>query len=72
MKGTLLKAYYGAALLEFSSAHFAASPVLEVDSAGAALDYPQDRAREVTTPFADVRLPGPMNGIQLAKAACTL
>jgi DNA-binding LytR/AlgR family response regulator len=72
MKGTLLKAYYGAALLDFSSAHFAASPVFEVDSARGALDYPQDRGREVTTLFADVRLPSPINGIQLAKAACTL
>jgi DNA-binding NtrC family response regulator len=46
--------------------------VVEVESAEAALDYLQERGGEVAMMFADVRLPGPMDGVQLAKAACTL
>jgi DNA-binding NtrC family response regulator len=46
--------------------------VVEVESAEAALDYLQDRGGEVAMMFADVRLPGEMDGVQLAKAACKL
>jgi CheY-like chemotaxis protein len=46
--------------------------VVEVGSAEAALDCLQERGGEVAMLFADVRLPGPMDGVQLAKAACTL
>jgi DNA-binding NtrC family response regulator len=46
--------------------------VVEVESAEAALDCLQDRGGEVAMMFADVRLPGEMDGVQLAKAACTL
>jgi DNA-binding NtrC family response regulator len=46
--------------------------VVEVESAEAALDCLQERGGEVTMMFADVRLPGPMDGVQLAKAACKL
>ena len=46
--------------------------VVEVDSAEAALDCLQERGGEVAMMFADVRLPGTMDGDQLAKAACTL
>jgi CheY-like chemotaxis protein len=46
--------------------------VVEVASAEAALDCLQDRGGEVAMMFADVRLPGEMDGVQLAKAACTL
>jgi CheY-like chemotaxis protein len=46
--------------------------VVEVESAEAALNCLQDRGGEVAMMFADVRLPGEMDGVQLAKAACTL
>ncbi|WP_414474072.1 response regulator [Microvirga sp. M2] len=46
--------------------------VVEVASAEAALAYLKDRGGEVAMIFADIRLAGPMDGIQLAKAACTL
>jgi DNA-binding NtrC family response regulator len=46
--------------------------VVEVESAEAALDCLQERGGEVAMVFADVRLPGEMDGVQLAKAACTL
>lgn len=46
--------------------------VVEVDSAEAALAYLKDQGGEVAMMFADVRLPGEMDGVQLAKAACTL
>ncbi len=45
---------------------------VEVGSAEAALDCLQERGGEVAMLFADVRLPGTMDGVQLAKAACTL
>jgi len=46
--------------------------VVEVESAEAALNCLQERGGEVAMLFADVRLPGAMDGIQLAKAACKL
>ena len=46
--------------------------VVEVDSAEAALDCLQERGGEVAMMFADVRLPGEMDGVQLARAACKL
>ncbi|WP_201864329.1 response regulator [Microvirga soli] len=46
--------------------------VVEVESAEAALDCLQERGGEVAMVFADVRLPGEMDGVQLAKAACKL
>lgn len=46
--------------------------VVEVASAEAALAYLKIRGGEVAMIFADIRLAGPMDGIQLAKAACTL
>jgi DNA-binding NtrC family response regulator len=46
--------------------------VVEVESAEAALDCLQERGGEVAMLFADVCLPGEMDGVQLAKAACTL
>ena len=46
--------------------------VAEVESADAALAYLQERGGEVALIFADVRLPGIMNGVQLAKAVGTL
>ena len=46
--------------------------VVEVETAEAALDCLQERGGEVAMMFADVRLPGEMDGVQLAKAACTL
>src|SRR3954469_16210540 len=46
--------------------------VVEVESAEAALDCLQERGGEVAMMFADVRLPGTMDGVQLAKAACKL
>ena len=46
--------------------------VVEVESADAAVAYLQERGGEVAMMFADVRLPGDMDGVQLAKAACTL
>lgn len=46
--------------------------VVEVESADAAVAYLQERGREVAMMFADVRLPGDMDGVQLAKAAHTL
>jgi DNA-binding NtrC family response regulator len=46
--------------------------VVEVESADAAVIYLQERGGEVAMMFADVRLPGDMDGVQLAKAACTL
>ena len=46
--------------------------VVEVESAEAALDCLQERGGEVAMMFADVRLPGEMDRVQLAKAACKL
>jgi DNA-binding NtrC family response regulator len=46
--------------------------VVEVESAEAALDCLRERGGEVAMMFADVRLPGEIDGVQLAKAACTL
>jgi DNA-binding NtrC family response regulator len=46
--------------------------VVEVESAEAALGCLQERGGEVAMIFADVRLPGEMDGVQLAKAACKL
>jgi CheY-like chemotaxis protein len=46
--------------------------VVEVATAEAALAYLQDHGGEVAMIFADIRLPGAMDGVQLAKAACTL
>jgi len=46
--------------------------VVEVESAEAALECLQERGGEVAMLFADVRLPGEMDGVQLARAACTL
>lgn len=45
--------------------------VVEVESADAAVAYLQERGGEVAMLFADVCLPGDMDGVQLAKAACT-
>ncbi len=46
--------------------------VVEVETAEAALDCLQERGGEVAMMFADVRLAGEMDGVQLARAACTL
>jgi DNA-binding NtrC family response regulator len=46
--------------------------VVEVESADAALAYLRERGGEVAMMFADIRLPGATDGVQLAKAACTL
>ena len=46
--------------------------VVEVESAEAALDCLRERGGEVAMIFADIRLQGTMDGVQLAKAACTL
>ena len=46
--------------------------MVEVESAEAALDYLQEHGSDIAMIFADIRLAGPMDGIQLAKAACTL
>lgn len=46
--------------------------VVEVETAEAALAYLKDQGGEVAMMFADVRLPGEMDGVQLAKAACKL
>jgi len=46
--------------------------VVEVDSGDAALAYLQVHGGEVAMMFADIRLPGEIDGVQLAKAACTL
>ncbi|WP_157934690.1 response regulator [Microvirga ossetica] len=46
--------------------------VLVVESAEAALDYLQEHGSDVAMIFADIRLAGSMDGVQLAKAACTL
>ena len=46
--------------------------VVEVGSAEAALIHLQEHGGEVAMLFADVRLPGSMDGVQLARAACTL
>jgi len=46
--------------------------VLEVESAEAAVDFLQGRGGDVAMIFADIRLQGTMNGVQLAKATCTL
>jgi DNA-binding NtrC family response regulator len=46
--------------------------VVEVESAEAALGCLQERGGEVAMMFADVRLPGTMDGVQLARAACKL
>jgi len=46
--------------------------VVEVESADAALAYLQNHGGEVAMIFADIRLPGLMNGVQLAKAANAL
>jgi CheY-like chemotaxis protein len=46
--------------------------VVEVESADAAVAYLRERGGEVAMMFADIRLPGTMDGVQLARAACTL
>jgi DNA-binding NtrC family response regulator len=46
--------------------------VVQVENAEAALHCLQDRGGEVAMIFADIRLPGTMDGVQLARAACTL
>ena len=46
--------------------------VVEVESADAAVAYLQERGGEVAMMFADICLPGDMDGVQLEKAACTL
>jgi DNA-binding NtrC family response regulator len=46
--------------------------VVEVESAEAALDCLRERGGKVAMMFADVRLPGEMDGVQLAKATCKL
>ena len=46
--------------------------VVEVESAEAALGYLQEHGSDVAMIFADIRLAGSMDGVQLAKAACTL
>jgi CheY-like chemotaxis protein len=46
--------------------------VVEVESGEAALHCLQERGGEVAMMFADVRLPGEMDGVQLARAACKL
>jgi len=46
--------------------------VVEVETAEAALDYLKDQGSEVALVFADVRLPGEMDGVRLASAASTL
>lgn len=46
--------------------------VVEVESPEAAQDCLQERGSQVAMMFADVRLPGEMDGVQLAKAACRL
>ena len=46
--------------------------MVEVESAEAALDCLQERGGEVAMIFADIRLAGMMDGVQLARAACTL
>jgi CheY-like chemotaxis protein len=46
--------------------------VAEVDSAEAALAFMQEHGGEVALIFADVRLSGPMSGIQMATAVCQL
>jgi len=46
--------------------------VVEVESAEAALEHLQERGGEVAMIFADIRLAGEIDGVQLAKAACTL
>ncbi len=46
--------------------------VVEVGTGEAALDCLQERGGEVAMMFADVRLPGEMDGFQLAKAASKL
>jgi DNA-binding NtrC family response regulator len=46
--------------------------MVEVESAEAALECLQERGGEVAMMFADVRLPGEMDGVQLARAACKL
>jgi DNA-binding NtrC family response regulator len=46
--------------------------MVEVESAEAALDCLRERGGEVAMIFADIRLQGTMDGVQLAKAACTL
>jgi CheY-like chemotaxis protein len=46
--------------------------VVEVDNAEAALGRLQECGGEVAMIFADIRLPGTMDGVQLARAACIL
>jgi DNA-binding NtrC family response regulator len=46
--------------------------VVEVETAEAALDYLKEQGSEVALVFSDVRLPGDMDGLHFAKAACTL
>lgn len=46
--------------------------VVEVESAEEALECLQERGGEVAMVFADIRLPGDMDGVQLARAAGTL
>ncbi|WP_201836079.1 response regulator [Microvirga zambiensis] len=46
--------------------------VVDVESAEGALAYLQEHGSNVALIFADIRLAGPMDGVQLAKAVCTL
>lgn len=58
---------FAAALLEVTLLD-----VVEVENAEAALECLQERGGEVAMIFADIRLLGPMDRVQLAEAACTL
>lgn len=44
----------------------AGTPAVAVDSVDAALDYLKEHADSVTAMFSDVRLRGPLNGVELA------
>lgn len=44
----------------------AGMPAVAVDSVDAALDYLKEHADSVTAMFSDVRLRGPLNGVELA------
>ena len=44
----------------------AGMPAIAVDSVDAALDYLKEHAEKVAAMFSDVRLKGPLNGVELA------
>lgn len=46
--------------------------MVEVESAEAAIAYLKNQGSEVAMMFVDVRLPGEMDEVQLAKVVCTL